>query len=126
VGLGLLATTSPHGSKSAGKADWTPLAGREVIILPDADDAGEGYAEDVSAILTTLTPTPKVRVVRLCDAWPVCPKAATWSTWWIVAKTQTPSRKSWQQYIDATEPEAPATIVPKVEAFKPFPTDADI
>lgn len=36
VGLGAgVATTSPHGSKSAGKADWSPVAGREVVILPD-------------------------------------------------------------------------------------------
>jgi len=34
----LTATTSPHGSKSAGKADWSPLAGRDVVILPDNDD----------------------------------------------------------------------------------------
>jgi putative DNA primase/helicase len=35
--IGLVATTSPHGSKSAEKADWSPLAGKEVVILPDND-----------------------------------------------------------------------------------------
>lgn len=39
--------TSPNGSKSAEKADWRPLAGRKVIIWPDADEAGAGYAEAV-------------------------------------------------------------------------------
>ena len=61
--LGLLATTSPHGSKSAGKADWTPLAGRDVVILPDADQAGAKYAADVAAILAKLNPPAAVRIV---------------------------------------------------------------
>jgi putative DNA primase/helicase len=39
--------TSPNGSKSAGKADWTPLRGRAVTIWPDADAAGLDYARGV-------------------------------------------------------------------------------
>jgi len=37
--------TSPYGSKSAAKADWTPVRGRRVTIWPDADAAGLAYAE---------------------------------------------------------------------------------
>jgi hypothetical protein len=40
-------TTSPHGSQSAGKADWSPLSGRDVTIWPDHDTAGANYARDV-------------------------------------------------------------------------------
>jgi len=65
AGLGLLATTSPHGSQSAGKADWVRLAGRDVVILPDADEAGERYAADVAKILAKLTPPARVKVLRL-------------------------------------------------------------
>ena len=65
--LGLTATTSPHGSKSASKADWSPLAGKECIILPDADKPGERYAEDVVQLLAKLKPAPSVKVVRLPD-----------------------------------------------------------
>jgi hypothetical protein len=36
-----VAITSPSGSKAARKADWTPLAGRHVVIWPDADDPGD-------------------------------------------------------------------------------------
>jgi len=36
--IGLLSTTSAHGAKSAAKTDWQPLADRECIILPDADE----------------------------------------------------------------------------------------
>src|SRR5262249_22125762 len=44
--LGLSASTSAHGAKSPGKSDWSALAGREVCILPDADEAGEQYAAE--------------------------------------------------------------------------------
>lgn len=63
--IGLLATTSPHGCESAGKADWTPLAGREVVILPDNDDAGQRYAQDVTAILLKLPSAATVKVIQL-------------------------------------------------------------
>jgi len=39
-----VAITSPGGSNAAGKADWSPLQGRQVIIWPDADEAGTKYA----------------------------------------------------------------------------------
>jgi hypothetical protein len=65
--IGLLATTSPHGAKSAGKADWTPLAGRDVTLFPDNDPAGEAYAADVLGILRKLDPPARVRIVRLPD-----------------------------------------------------------
>ena len=63
--IGLTATTSPHGSKSTNKADWGPLAGREVIVLPDNDLAGQAYAKAVAAILGHLTPAPVVKRVDL-------------------------------------------------------------
>src|SRR5262249_52414295 len=68
IGLDWVATTSAHGAKSADKADWTPLSGKPVVILPDHDEAGQGYAADVVRILKTLTPRPtSVKVVRLPD-----------------------------------------------------------
>ena len=33
-------TTSPNGANSAHKADWSPLAGRNVILWPDNDTEG--------------------------------------------------------------------------------------
>ena len=63
--IGLLATTSPAGSNSAGKADWSPLAGREVAIVPDADDAGRRYAADASERLKSLNPPARVAIVKL-------------------------------------------------------------
>lgn len=43
-----VATTSPNGSRSAAKADWSPLHGRVVIVWPDHDEAGKEYAAAVA------------------------------------------------------------------------------
>lgn len=66
---GIVATASSHGAKSAHKSDWSPLAGKDVVILPDHDPEGEDYAREVCAILAKLDPRPTVRIVRLADLW---------------------------------------------------------
>jgi putative DNA primase/helicase len=71
--VGLVATTSPHGAKSASNADWSPMAGRDVVILPDHDEAGERYADDV-ARLATAAGAKSVRVVRLVELWAGMPE----------------------------------------------------
>jgi hypothetical protein len=63
--LGFTATTSAGGSQAAAKADWQPLAGKEVWILPDNDAPGRKYADTVASILAKLTPAPVVRIVEL-------------------------------------------------------------
>ena len=78
--LGLLATTSPHGASSAAKADWRALAGRDVAILPDNDDAGRRYAEDVAAILLGLEPPATVRIVPLPELGPAGTSTTGWRT----------------------------------------------
>ena len=50
VKCGLLATTSAGGANAAEKTDWSPMAGRRVVILPDYDDAGRKYAADVARL----------------------------------------------------------------------------
>lgn len=52
--LGLPSVTSAHGSKSARKTDWSPLQGRNCVILADADEAGRKYADTVASLLYTL------------------------------------------------------------------------
>lgn len=63
--IGLTATTSAHGCESPDKTDWRPLAGKEVILLPDNDPPGRKYADAVAGILAKLTPAPVVKVVEL-------------------------------------------------------------
>ncbi len=63
--IGLTAVTSAGGAKAARNTNWSPLAGRQVVILPDNDDAGRGYGDDVRAALLKLKPPARVSVVQL-------------------------------------------------------------
>lgn len=63
--LGYTATTSAHGAASPRKTDWNPLAGKDVVILPDNDGPGQGYAETVAVILVGLEPPARVKIVKL-------------------------------------------------------------
>ena len=65
VALGLPATTSAHGSKSASKSDWGPIADGEVIVLPDNDDAGATYARDVAREVMKVNSGAVVKIVHL-------------------------------------------------------------
>jgi putative DNA primase/helicase len=49
-----IATTSSGGAQAAHKSDWTPLAGRRVLVWPDNDDAGRKYALEVAERLAAL------------------------------------------------------------------------
>lgn len=51
--LGILATTS-GAADSAGKADWSILAGGIVTVWPDNDEAGQRYAQAVKAALEAI------------------------------------------------------------------------
>ena len=63
--LGYVATTSAHGAKSATQSDWSHLGGKDVVILPDNDEEGRRYADDVKHLLASCNPRPSVRVVEL-------------------------------------------------------------
>ncbi len=121
--VGLLATTSPHGSKSASQADWSPVAGREVVILPDHDDAGERYADDV-ARLATAAGAKSVRIVRLLELWAGMPKGGDMAD--LVQHRGgevDPIRAEVETLADKAEPEAVTPDAPAVPTFKPFPVD---
>ena len=53
-------TTSLGGSGQATSTDWAPIAGREVVIWPDADAPGTKYAAEVEACVEA-----EVRTVEL-------------------------------------------------------------
>ena len=63
--LGLVATATAHGSGSPHKTDLSPLAGVEVVIVPDNDPQGEAFAVKVAALLAALDPPAEVKVVHL-------------------------------------------------------------
>lgn len=63
--LGFVATTSSHGANAAHRADWSPLAGKDVVILPDCDDPGRKYEAAVRGLLAQLDNPPLVKVLNL-------------------------------------------------------------
>lgn len=66
MSLGHLATTSPNGSKSADKANWSYLANHKIIhIFPDADSAGLLYANNVASILHRQNPAAIIRIISI-------------------------------------------------------------
>jgi len=136
AGLGLDATTSSGGSNAASKSDWSPLAGRDVVILPDADETGRKYANEVAEILLKLDPPAVVRIVDLA------PDADDGSD---VADLAEPARclgEPLREHIErlaaeaaplkpkaataSTTPATPSTSSASspVEAWRPFPTPA--
>lgn len=46
IEVGVVATTAMHGANApVDKTDWSPLAGKSVLVWPDRDKPGFGYAE---------------------------------------------------------------------------------
>lgn len=53
IDQGFCATTAMNGAKApVEKTDWSPLAGKNVLIWPDQDKAGRDYGESVAAYLS--------------------------------------------------------------------------
>ena len=63
-----VAVTWQGGSNAVGKADWSALAGRRVVIWPDADAPGRKAAEAVRRALAGKADA--VAVVEVPNAWP--------------------------------------------------------
>lgn len=121
--VGLMATTSPHGSNSASKADWTPMAGRDVVVLPDRDDAGERYAADV-ARLAMAAGAKSVRVVRLAELWAGMPVKGDMADFVEHrGRDSEQIRAEVEAQADKAEPVHVTPKAPAVPAFKPFPVD---
>jgi len=66
---GRVGTTSMGGARAAKGSDWSPLAGRKVIIWPDHDEPGRCYAADVAA-LATAAGAASVAIVAVPADWP--------------------------------------------------------
>jgi 5S rRNA maturation endonuclease (ribonuclease M5) len=68
IQYGFTATTSAHGAKSAKNSDWSPLAGKQVILWPDNDLDGKRYMADVQQILQELHPPARISILNPADA----------------------------------------------------------
>jgi len=60
----VIATTSPAGAGKAEHADWTPLAGKNVILWPDNDEPGRAHMQQVETILQSLEPSPRIALLE--------------------------------------------------------------
>lgn len=118
----VVATTSSCGCNGAGKADWTPLAGKECVILPDNDGPGERYAETVAANLAMLSPPAIAKVVKL-EGLPESGDLADW----IDARDAHDSnelRRQLETLADRAEVFQSIRTSAQIDRFQPFPTDA--
>ncbi|MFC1739480.1 AAA family ATPase [Planctomycetota bacterium] len=64
---GITATTSPAGAGKAEYADWTPLAGKNIVLWPDNDETGQKHMQQVERILQKLEPAPRISVIEPSD-----------------------------------------------------------
>ncbi|MGF6637024.1 DUF927 domain-containing protein [Paraburkholderia sp. MM6662-R1] len=55
--------TSAGGAKAAAKTDWSPLAGRSVVIWPDNDEAGLKYQDQVIELIRAAGPSTQIKLV---------------------------------------------------------------
>ena len=120
-GIGLTATTASQGAHSPEKTDWSTLAGKECVILPDNNEPGQKYADAVSGLLAKLTPPATVKVVNL-DGLPDGGDIDDW----VEAHRDTDKDELRQQLDDLADkakvirPDVPQR---RIEAFQPFPTN---
>ena len=64
-------TTWPAGAKSVGKVEWSPLAGREIVIWPDADEPGRAAAGEIASHLGRVAASVAIVALpeELPDGW---------------------------------------------------------
>lgn len=63
--IGFTATTSAGGSGAGHLSDWSPLAGKTVLLSPDNDAPGDKFVATVASKLAALKPAPTIKIVRL-------------------------------------------------------------
>lgn len=114
--LGLVATTSAGGCKAPEKTNWTPLDGKSVVIVPDADEPGEGYVRTVLELLKEQAPSAVVQVVRLRDDWPEIPEGGDAFDW--SEHHDSADAEALRARLDAL-PDRVSDYEPKSEADKP-------
>ncbi len=59
-----IATTTAHGSQSPQRSNFKPLSGREIIIWPDNDEAGQEYVRVLIDLLAE-TKVSKIQVIEI-------------------------------------------------------------
>jgi hypothetical protein len=122
--LGHTAVTSAGGASAAKLTDWSPLAGKTVVILPDHDEPGRKYAADVVKQLGALSPAPNVRVVN-----PPGLSAGGDIADWLEARSGTPAEAVKAEFdalvasAEHIDPPGSSPRMPAVPEYVPFPVE---
>jgi len=89
--IGIPAICNAHGASEPGKQPkWTKahseqLRGADIVVMPDHDAAGYAHADAVCK--TSLGTAKRVRVLKLAEHWPECPKGGDISDWLAAGHT---------------------------------------
>lgn len=81
VSLGLQATTSAGGSKAADKSDWSTLDGKRLYIVPDNDEPGRKYCDEVCRLIFEQTTVDEIHIANLTNDWPEIPAGGDVFDW---------------------------------------------
>jgi AAA domain len=60
---GIAATTNPFGAGKAEHCDWSPLAGKRVILWADSDITGRNHMVQVTGLIERLTPVSEILIL---------------------------------------------------------------
>jgi predicted P-loop ATPase len=81
AGTYYVTTTWPNGAKAWEKADWEPLAGRHVLIWPDAGPAGQDAGQEIQRYLAMFVGVASVKLLDVSDqpdGWDVADFTGSW------------------------------------------------
>ena len=108
--------TSPGGCKAVEKTDWSPLKGRRVIVIPDYDNEGRKYGDDVAR----LAREAGAKSVELL-VWPyhLVPNNAT-----LVAREGSP-KKGYDLADAVIERWTPELVAERTDLFVAYPKSAE-
>ena len=119
--LGIVTTTNHGGAGKWTEAHAKHLAGRQVVIIPDADEPGEKHAQAVAASLQGIAAS--VRIVRL----PTGKDASDWLQAGGTPEALAEMIEAAPEWTPAAGPAigtaTPRATVPTVEHFQPYPVD---
>ena len=129
---------SMNGKDGAEKADWSPLAGRTILIWPDLDDAGAKYAATVARILADLGCEVKIiDAARLCstapdggtrepiEKWDAADAITEWSDVGALCKAAVALARPYNAAASASAPEGDGLKVEEVATVELNPVTSD-
>ena len=118
IGQHYIVMTWPGGSKAYSRVDWTPIHGRNVLIWPDADDAGLEAAQGISQILLQKCPQVKIIKTDKANGWDAADALAEgWDSGAVIA---------WAKPLVQIMGDAKPSTAVKVEVKKPEPVSVNM